>query len=398
MLGGVCRFFALSYRKRSFDRNCLARVFLWISLLGLIPAVMPQLAPFRLLFSSIVGASISAACFLAMLYNPFWKSRSNLALLLTLIGMGISCAVLIGRGLTSYPFGVDQTFVGESWLQRRAFESLVTISFFLQVGFTGMLIARRNREGIFADRRAVRLTQRTLRLRRRNREIAETARDRLDLVQLLTHEVRQPITNAQASLQSISFDLRSTHKISPRAAIALERAQMSLDQITLALSNIIVASTLVSNERKWDPQEIDALAILEMARLDFRPEDQARIVIGQTEENIYLFGVPVLLRVTLQNILEHALKLSTAAQDIQAELSIDAARGQVVFDISFMSDKLAELDHSLFERRRSNDTDKSDVSPLGLFVVRQVARELAGEIRASTKPSGQLSFQLALPY
>lgn len=398
LVGGVFRFLALSYRKRSFDRNRPATVFLWVSLIGLIPAVMPQLAAFRLLFSSIVGASISIACFLAMLRNPFWKSRNNLALALTLVGMGISAIILIARGLTSYPFGVDQTFVGESSLQRRAFESLVMISFFLQVGFTGMLVARRNREGIFADRRAVRLAQRTLRLRRRNQEIAETARDRLDLVQLLTHEVRQPITNALASLQSISFDLRSAHKISRRGAMALERAQTSLDHITLALSNIIVASTLVSNERKWEPQEIDALSILEMARLDFRPEDQARIVIREAEENVYLSGVPILLRVTLQNILDHALKLSSPGQDILVELSIDAAHGQVVFDIGFRSEKLAELDPSLFERRRSNDTDRSDVSPLGLFVVRQVARELAGEIRACTKPAGRLSFQLALPY
>ena len=40
----------------------------------------------------------------------------------------------------------------------------------------------------------------------RKAELANISRERLDLIQLLTHEVRQPINNAQASLQSSILD------------------------------------------------------------------------------------------------------------------------------------------------------------------------------------------------
>lgn len=398
LLGGILRFFALSFRQRTFHRNPAARMFFWFAMLGMPLASMPQLSPYRLLVSSLVGASISAACFLAMLNNPVWRFRSRLSLHLTLIGMGISCVVLTFRAATSYPFGPDQIFVGESELQRRAFETLVLISFFLQVGFTGMIIARRDLEGLFADRRAVRLAQRTIRMRKRNAEIARTSQQRLDLVQLLTHEVRQPINNAQASLQSISLNLQASRNTPAKATIALDRAQSSLDYITLALSNIIVASTLVADERKWAPQEIDALTILEMALLDCRPEDRARIVAREADQHIYLAGVPILLRVALQNILEHAIKLSRPGSEIEVQLSVDPGDQLVVFDVRFISDRTSEFHQGLFERRRSNDTDRSEISPLGLFVVRQVARELGGEVRLSNTQSDQLSFQLALPY
>lgn len=398
LFGGVFRFLALSYRKRSFDRDRTAWALFWFTLLVMPLAAVPALGHFRLLFSSIVGASISAACFFAMLRNPIWQSRARFPLLLSMVGMALSFGALTARGLTSYPFGPDQIFVGDSALQRHALETLVLISFFLQVGFTGMLITRRDKEELFADRRAVRVAQRTIRLNRRSEDLARTSRERLDLVQLLTHEVRQPISNAQASLQSISFFLRSTKDISPKAKIALKRAQSSLDSITLALSNIIVASTLVSDERKWTPQEIDAFALLEMARLDCRPEDHGRIVTRATDQHIYLFGVPILLRVALQNLFDHAIRLSVPKREIFAELSVNPETEMVIFEIRFISDKLDLMDQDVFARRRSSDTDRSAISTLGLFVVRQVAREMAGEIHLLNTRPGQMSFQLSLPY
>ena len=70
----------------------------------------------------------------------------------------------------------------------------------------------------------------------------------------------------------------------------------------------------------------------------------------------------------------------------------------VVFDVRFSSDQLDLANKDVFERRRSSDTMGSNTASLGLFVVRQVARELAGEIRLVGAQSGQLSFQLSLPY
>lgn len=398
LLGGVLRFLALSFRKKSFDRNRLAWFFFWLTLIVMPLAAVSPLEKYRLFFSSIVGASISAACFLAMFGNRIWRSRFRFPLFVTMTGMGLSFLALIARALTSYPIGSDQIFVGDSPLQRLALETLVLISFFLQVGFTGMLVTRRDQEEMFADRRAVRVAQRTIRLNKRGHELEQTSRERLDLIQLLTHEVRQPISNAQASLQSISFYLRSTKNTSPKAKLALKRAQAALDSITLALSNIIVASTLVSNESKWIPQEFEASAILEMAKLDCRPEDHDRIVTRATDQNIYLFGVPILLRVALQNLFDHALRLSVPQREILAELSIDPDSQMVVFDIRIISDKLDVLTNDVFERRRSSDTERLAVSSLGLFVVRQVAREFSGEVRLSINQSGCLSFKLLLPY
>jgi K+-sensing histidine kinase KdpD len=271
------------------------------------------------------------------------------------------------------------------------------MTFFMQLAFTAMIVDVRAREDARSDRISIRIVQRNKRLRKRAQETANVARARLDLVQLLTHEVRQPITNAQASLQSISQKLRYAKNMPNNASFALKSAQSSLDHITLSLSNIIVASTILSDERKWATDEVDAHAALKMSILDFDQENQDRIKITFNENTIYIESVSILLRLILQNIIEFTIKFSEPNSDIDAHLKIDFDREMVVFDIGFLPADTHPLNQDIFERRPSSDTEPSGISSLGLFVVRQIARELGGEVRLLDTAPGRQNFHLALP-
>lgn len=132
--------------------------------------------------------------------------------------------------------------------------------------------------------------------------------------------------------------------------------------------------------------------------LDGMPAPKVAMVRLLVTELPYLFGVPILLRVALQNLFDQAIKLSVPKREIFVELSVEPESEMVVFDIRFISDRFDVLDQDVFERRRSSDTDRSPISSLGLFVVRQVAREMAGEIRLASESSGKTNFKLSLPY
>jgi signal transduction histidine kinase len=272
------------------------------------------------------------------------------------------------------------------------------MSFVLQVGFTGVISERQERRSVLKKRAAYRISQRTVRLQQRALETAHIARVRLDLVQLLTHEVRQPITNAQATLQSINLKLSSPNKFLKNAPFALDRAQSSLYEITLALSNIIVASTIISDERRWNRDEIDAYSALQMSILDLSPEQQARIKINTADDNIFFESVSILLRLALQNIFDHALRLSNSNSNIDVKLNVDFNQEIVVFDIGFMSKSADLFNSDIFDRHMSNDTERSGISALGLFVVRQIMRELGGDAQLLSTAPDRMKFRLTVAY
>ena len=397
-IGGLSRFLALSYRKRSFNRNRLAEKFFLASVFAVPLIAVPVLNPYKLLIGSCIGVSTSAACLFAALGNPNLKFINKQPAALIVTGMAAAIASLIYRALTAFPFSTDQVFIGASATQRLGMAGLILISFILQVGFTVVMAEQRQREATRKDRAAIRTRQSTMRLQERAAEITRVARARLDLVQLLTHEVRQPISNAQASLQKISLKLQSAKKIPKNAPFALDRAQATLDDITLSLSNIIVASTIISDERKWVRDEIDVYAELEIAILDFPSHQKARFKIINENDSIFFNTVSILLRLALQNIFRHAILFAKPDTDIDINLSVDYPLELVVFNVEFMSASAELLTDSIFDRRPSSDTDSSDTSSLGLFVVRQIARELGGEAQLLSTAPGQLNFRLALSY
>lgn len=397
-IGGLFRFLALSCRNRSFHKNRLARTFFLISVFTIPLVAIPALANYRLLIGSCIGASTSAACLFAVLSNPALKFANKQPVALIASGMAISVVFLILRAATSFPFTTETTFIGPSDNQHSGLVALIVMSFVLQVGFTGVISERQERRSVLKKRAAYRISQRTVRLQQRALETAHIARVRLDLVQLLTHEVRQPITNAQATLQSINLKLSSPNKFLKNAPFALDRAQSSLYEITLALSNIIVASTIISDERRWNRDEIDAYSALQMSILDLSPEQQARIKINTADDNIFFESVSILLRLALQNIFDHALRLSNSNSNIDVKLNVDFNQEIVVFDIGFMS-KSADFFYSdIFDRHMSNDTERSGISALGLFVVRQIMRELGGDAQLLSTAPDRMKFRLTVAY
>jgi len=388
LAGAVFKFAALSFRTKSFVRDRASNALIFASLAAMPIAVLPFLLPYRLLITSIIGLAISVACFRATFRNRYWASQNDYGRGLMLAGMGVSVVAMAFRGMTSYPFGEDMIFAGSSSLQVFGLAILVVISIFLQIGFTGMLIARQDKVAKFADRRDVRAWQRSALLAQRGQKLRELGKQRLDLIQLLTHEVRQPINNAQASLQSITPDLDELSSISERANYALDRAKGSLDGITSALSNVIVAGTLVADDQNWSRQAFDAMEILELARLDCNSANQKRVVVAPPDDHIFIDCVPTLLRVALHNLLEHALSVAAVGENISVSVMVDGVKLGVAFTISSKMNQQKMDETDVLRGLRVTGRDSPQMTSSGLFVANLVAQHHLGECLITTGGPG----------
>ena len=398
LVGGLFRYAALSFRTKGLTRDRWSKALAIASLVGAPFAITPALAEYRLLIASVIGIAISAACFVAVLRNRYWANENETGRKIVLTGMAISVVALAVRGLTSYPLGEDKLFAGVSMLQIRGTEILIVVSIFLQLGFIAMLVSRRDKEAKFADRRNVRAWQRSAILAQRARNLRELGKQRLDLIQLLTHEVRQPINNAQASLQSIKPGLDKVFLISDRASYALDRAKGALDGITRALSNVIVASTLVADANNWSRQQFNAMDILEMARLDCNPANRNRIVVVPPDDHIFIDCTPTLVHLALYNLLELALSVADVGENISVSVTVDGVKLGAAFTISgnMNRQKMDEADVARGPRMAGRASPQMTNS--GLFIAKLVAQNHLGECSIEAGSSHITKIIFFVPY
>lgn len=131
--------------------------------------------------------------------------------------------------------------------------------------------------------------------------------ERGELLQLLAHEVRQPLHSASAVLQSLQLQ-GSTQPLSPSdLARRAARADKVLGQVRDVLDNVLVASQLLSRDAAPRLQPTDPVFLLNLTRLDL-PDDlrqQVQLCCESLPDTVPL--EPSLMRLLLRNLMRNAL-------------------------------------------------------------------------------------------
>ncbi len=259
----------------------------------------------------------------------------------------------------------------------------------VHTGYIALVIGRRYRITAQAEsRRAVQIRYR--------REAELVARERQSLLQILTHEVRQPLNNALAALQEIARAIPPARYASSGLAEPLERLHHTIDHIVLSLSNAIIGASLIERRTEQTLTSVDLSAIADLACGDCSAEGQSRIHLAGAEHALFVQGDPVLLRLAFRNLLDNALKFSPPGSPVEAIIRVDEDRLGIVFEVRNTPIVPIRPDAALFERAARGDT-RADGNGLGLFIVREVALIHDGLAEARALDDGSVLFGLLIP-
>lgn len=133
------------------------------------------------------------------------------------------------------------------------------------------------------------------------------AEERNQLLQVMAHEIRQPLHNASGALQAAGLALRS-----PRAdgmALAAERvnrADAVLGDVHSVLDNTLAATGLLARAAPLMLQDVDLRLVIDLALGDLPPAERARV---RLELDAALHSAEVetgLVRLALRNLLRNA--------------------------------------------------------------------------------------------
>jgi PAS domain S-box-containing protein len=200
-------------------------------------------------------------------------------------------------------------------------------------------------------------------------EVEQVLRERGEMLDVLAHEVRQPMNNASAALQSAESALLEIGE--QVAAPRLGRAQAVLGAVMARLDNTLaVASQLArSDAAERDEVEIDVLLALAMA--DMPAADRPRLQVQrQTSARTASMDLG-LMRLALRNLLSNALKFSPAESPVTIRLADSERPLGLMIDVLDQGPGVpSSVLPRLFERGVHGDHVASQ--GLGLYIVRRV--------------------------
>lgn len=222
-----------------------------------------------------------------------------------------------------------------------------------------------------------------------------------DMLQLLSHEIRQPLNNASAAMQATMKAIADLHlEQATPASKALLRAEHVLQQVIGTLDNTLAAGTILAVGGKAGAStDTDLPTLVNLVLHDIAADNRPRIQVVWDADARTVQLHPALMRLTIRNLLNNALNY--APTDTPVRLRIAESDDPLALIIEVIDEGPGiseELRPRLFEKgSRGAEHRHRAGAGLGLFIVRSVVQLHQGTVQALPREPHGTIMRLELP-
>ena len=264
------------------------------------------------------------------------------------------------------------------------------------IGYLGFAMEMAQRRETARTAELAAATARSEVAERQAAELKALSDERQELLRVITHEVRQPLHNAQAVLQGVDSALQAHAGADPVAEAWVARTHTVLRNITASLDNTLAASTLLVGEPPTVPRDADLDILLDLTLGDLPPAARARVRIVRDSEVRTAAMDTGLMRLALRNLLVNALAYATPGSAVTLRVSDSDEPLALLISVMDEGPGIApELLARVFERGTRGRADLPGQG-LGLYIVRRAMQQQGGSVDATSGPAGSV-FTLTLP-
>lgn len=206
-------------------------------------------------------------------------------------------------------------------------------------------------------------------------------KERSEMLDVLAHEVRQPLNNASAALQAAAVELLRDGR--QAAADPLRRAEVVLSDVQASIGNTLAVASLLVGGQRVQGVDTDIDALIEVAIADLPASASARVRIERATRTRTATMEPGLLRLALRNLLSNALRCSPPDTPVTVRVSDSDEPLALIIDVVDEGSGIdPELLPRLFERGpRGAKNSAGRRQGLGLYIVRRVMELHGGSVK-----------------
>jgi signal transduction histidine kinase len=212
----------------------------------------------------------------------------------------------------------------------------------------------------------------------------------------MAHEVRQPLNNASAALQSAASALRDVGE--KNASNRVSRAQAVMAQVLASIDNTLAVASLLARPDPIQCVDFDIDTMIEVAVGDLPAAERPRVRVERVTQTRTASMDMSLMRLALRNLLSNALKYARPGSDVVLRISDSDEPLALILDVVDVGDPIAaELLPTLFTRGvRGAHAGMPVGHGLGLYIVRRVMDLHRGSVQIARNEPGEVTFRLCL--
>lgn len=225
-------------------------------------------------------------------------------------------------------------------------------------------------------------------------EVEALLRERTEMLYVLAHEVRQPLHNASAAMQSAQAEMYGAG--TAFASHRVEQAQAVIGQVLTSLDNTLAVASLLARPDPIAVDDTDIDTWIGIVIADMPESERGRIQVHRETTTRTVAMDMSLMRLALRNIVSNALKFSPNDSAVVVRIADSDEPLALIIDVTdsgpgFSDDLLARL----FTRGARGDHQNAGHG-IGLYIVRQVMLLHASTVEVMGATSGRTTLRLAI--
>lgn len=226
------------------------------------------------------------------------------------------------------------------------------------------------------------------------RELDRLLGERSEMLDVMAHEVRRPLNNASAALQSAVAALKDVGVNS--ASQRVSRAQAVLAQVLASIDNTLAVASLLARPDPIDRGDTEIDTMIEVAIGDLPAGLRPRIRIERMTQTRTASMDMSLMRLAVRNLLSNALKYSPENSEVIVRVSDSDEPLALVIDIVDAGGAIpAKVLPKLFTRgARGSHAGIPAGHGLGLYIVKRVMELHEGQVEVARNEDDGVTFRL----